>query len=106
MEQFVTYLLRAENVLIMLAVSVSISVVHRLFAQHLERNPVWIRLLPVLPIMMCSVAVWLPDLVIGGAYEKILLGVVLGAFSGHAHKLIRQTVFGNDKRIRDHPTRL
>ena len=106
MEQFASYLLRIENVLIMVAVSAMISILQHVFAEQLEHNPTWARLLPATPVLLCSVVVWLPGLAQGSASQKILLGVVLGSFSGYAYKLMKQTVFGNDRRIRDHPKRL
>ena len=91
--------------LIACAVWVTISILQRMIP-GLARNRLWVRLLPVLPIAGCSVAVWLPGLVEGSAAERVLLGVVLGAGCGHIYKIMRQSVLGNDKRIRDHPPRL
>lgn len=105
MGEFVEYLLRTEHMLIMLGVWVGISTAKRLWPS-LADDPTWVRLLPVTPIVLCSAIVWVPGLVGGSTVEKLLLGLVLGAFSGHAHKVLSQTVFGNDKRIRDHPPRL
>lgn len=105
MVDFTEYLLSIENMLIMVSVWVILGTLPRVFV-WLGRHPLWVRFLPLMPILMCSVIVWSPGLVDGGPAHKILLGVVLGAFCGHAHKLAGQTVFGNDKRIRDHPQRL
>lgn len=102
---FVDYLLRPEHALIMLAAWVVLSLIKRV-APCLEQNRVWLRLLPLMPVLLCSWAVWFPGLVFGSPSEKILLGLVLGSFCGHAYKFFRQTVFGNDRRIRDHPARL
>ncbi len=85
--------------LIMVAVWVGVSTLQRLFPD-LAQDRRWVRALPVVPIVLCSVLVWLPGLTDGTVAERILLGVVLGAFCGHAHKLVRQTVFGNDRRVR------
>jgi hypothetical protein len=105
MSEFVEYLTRTEHFLIMLGVWVSIGFVRRMLP-CLEQNRSWLRVLPVLPILLCSFAVWLPGLTQGGTFERVLLGLVLGAFCGHAHKLAKQTFLGNHKRIRDHPQRL
>lgn len=102
---FVDYLLRTEHILIACSVWVAIGLVRRLVPE-LERNHVWVRLLPLMPTILCSISVWLPDLVEGGPTDRILLGLVLGSFCGHLHKLFKQTVFGVDNRIRDHPARL
>ena len=99
------YLLRTEHMLIMLAVSALIALAER-FWPALERDPLWARSLPALPVLGCSIAVWFPGLVAGGTAERILLGIVLGAVCGHAYKLTTQSILGNDRRIRDHPTRL
>ena len=100
MVDFVAYLMTAENWLIMAAVSVSIHTV-QLFMPGLERNPTWGRLLPVLPVLLCSAAVWMPGLVDGSAGQRIALGIVLGVFDGQAYKLLRQTILGHDRRIND-----
>ena len=105
MAGFVEYLLRTEHVLIAVAVWVAISTAQRI-VPSLAQNARWVRLLPVLPILGCSALVWLPGLVDGSPAQKVLLGIVLGSACGHLHKLVRQTILGNDKRIRDHPARL
>jgi hypothetical protein len=105
MHDFAVYLLRTEHLLIMLAVWVLIWLARRLMPE-LDRSAVFVRLLPALPIVGCFALVWLPGLVDGVPGEKALLGLVLGAFCGHAHKLAKQSIFGNDRRIRDHPQRL
>lgn len=106
MGDFAAYLLRTEHLLLMLSVSAVISLAPRLLP-GLVGNRYWVRALPVLPIAACSTAVWLPGLVDGTIVERVLLGIVLGALCAHAHKLVTQSIFGDDKRIRDHPgTRL
>lgn len=105
MHGFIDYLARTEHALIMLAVWFSIGIIRRVMP-CLEQNGIWLRLLPALPTLLCSMAVWMPGLVEGGTSERILLGIVLGAFCGHVHKIIKQTLLGNDRRIRDHPQRL
>lgn len=102
MTGWAAYLLRTEHMLIMCAVWVIISLVRSLWPA-LENNRAWVRALPALPVVACSVAVWIPGLVEGATGERILLGIVLGAMCGHAHKVTKQSIFGNDKRIRDHP---
>lgn len=105
MGAFVDYLLRTEHMLIMLGVWVGLTLAQRMLPR-LAENRHWARALPAVPVLACSVAVWLPGLVDGSPAERVLLGLILGSFSGHAHKLLKQSVFGNDKRIRDHPPRL
>lgn len=105
MGAFVDYLLRPEHALIACAVWVVLGLVRRT-APCLETNRVWLRMLPLMPTILCSWAVWVPGLVEGSPAERVLLGVVLGAFCGHLHKFLKQTVFGDDERIRDHSRRL
>ena len=105
MSDFATYILQVENVLIMLASSAVIFTARQALPS-LRHNAAWARLLPVLPVALCSLAVWMPGLVGGRASQKLLLGIVLGALSGHAYKLVTQTVFGNDRSIRGHRSRL
>lgn len=99
------YLLRIEHMLIMVAVSALIGLARSVWP-GLADNRAWARSLPALPILACSVAVWVPGLTDGESAERVLLGIVLGSVCGHAHKLTRQSILGNDKRIRDHPQRL
>lgn len=105
MDDLAAYILRTEHILLMAAVAAVIEAVGRALP-GLADNPYWVRLLPVLPMLACSVAVWVPGLVDGSVGERMVLGVLLGSFCGHFHKVVRQTVLGNDKRIRDHPKRL
>lgn len=102
MAGWASYLLRTEHMLIMCAVWILIALTRNLWP-GLDNNRHWVRSLPALPVVACSVAVWIPGLTDGPAAERILLGIVLGAMCGHAHKLTRQSIFGNDRRIRDHP---
>lgn len=102
---FIAYLLQPEHMLIMLAVWAVLGLVRRIWPA-LDNNPIWVRLLPLIPVLACSAIVWLPYLVEGSPGHKALLGIVLGSFCGHAHKIVSQGIFGNDKRIRDHPARL
>ena len=105
MAGWVEYLLRTEHMLIMCAVWIALGAVQTIWPR-LARDQRWVRALPLLPIVGCSALVWAPGLVDGEPVEKVLLGVVLGALCGHAWKIAKQTMLGNDKRIRDHPTGL
>lgn len=105
MADWLAYLLRVEHMLIMCATWAIIAAVQAVWTQ-LAKQRLWVRLLPVLPIAACSAMVWTSGLVEGGAAEKCLLGIVLGSVCGHAWKITKQTLLGNDKRIRDHPARL
>lgn len=104
MSGWASYLLRVEHMLIMCAVWAILGLTRSLWP-GLDKNRLWIRILPALPVVGCSIAVWVPGMVDGSTAERVLLGVVLGAMCGHAYKLTKQSIFGNDKRIRDHPRR-
>lgn len=105
MTGWISYLLRVEHMLIMCAVAAIILTVQAVWPR-LAKQRLWVRLLPVLPIAGCSAMVWVSGLVQGSAAEKFALGIVLGSLCGHAYKIAKQTLLGNDKRIRDHPARL
>jgi hypothetical protein len=105
MADFAEYLTRTEHLLIVCAVWVSIGTVNRVFPD-LTENPTWARLLPIIPLIFCSAVVWVPGAVEGKPLTRIMLGLVLGAMAAHGHKILKQSIFGNDRRIRDHPPRL
>jgi hypothetical protein len=105
MGAFVDYLLQTEHALIACAAWVVLAMVKRV-APCLSENRVWLRLLPVMPTVLCTWAAFWPGLVEGTVGERVLLGIVLGAISSHVYKLVQQSLLGNDKRIRDHPSRL
>jgi hypothetical protein len=101
MKEFLSYLVQTENLLIVAAVWVLISAACRAFPR-LKAHRLWARIAPVLPILLCSAAVWIPgcadpELGIG---SRILLGIVLGAMVANAHKIFGQTVLGKDERIK------
>lgn len=96
----IDYLMRLDNLLIVAAVWVLISVVNRCFPR-MRQTKAYARLAPALPVLLCSAAVWVPgaadpNLGIG---SRIFLGIVLGAVVANAHKLLGQTVLGRDARI-------
>ena len=78
MHDFAQYLMQTEHMLIVCAVWVLLALVNRCLPE-LADNAAWARLLPVMPIVLCSVIVWLPDVVEGSTPTRIMLGLVLGA---------------------------
>jgi hypothetical protein len=99
--QLIDHLMRVENLSIAVAVWVLLSVTLRVFPK-IKRHRLWARLAPAAPILLCSAAVWVPGVVddslsIG---SRIVLGVLLGAISANAHKILGQTVLGKDERIK------
>lgn len=99
---FASYLLTVPNLLIVAAVWSLIQVTSRILPSVID-HPITARLMPLVPIAMCSAAVWLPGSVEGdpSIATRIYLGIVLGAMVGHAHKILRQTALGHDDRIVD-----
>jgi hypothetical protein len=93
--------LMAENLLIAAAVWVLLSAFTRAFPK-LKAHKVWARLAPVLPIVLCSGAVWIPGTVDPelGIGSRIVLGIVLGALAANGHKILGQTILGKDERIK------
>ena len=93
-------LLTAGNGIIMLSSSALIQAMHRLFPDLCGRA--WfVRVRPLLPILVCSIFVWLP-----GARPpeeigtRIMVGIILGTFAASVYKTVSQTVMGKDKRIK------
>lgn len=98
--ELIDYLMKIENISIAVAVWVLLSVVTRVFPK-LKAHPMWARLAPALPILLCSAAVWIPGCADPelGVGSRIFLGIILGAFAANAHKIFGQTVLGKDARI-------
>ena len=95
MTEFTDLLWRLESVLIMAAVWVLMSAAKKVFPDKMQLAIV-ARVLPLIPIALCSGAVWIPGLAPSGIEvgPRIMLGVVLGAGAGQAHKILKQTGLG------------
>jgi hypothetical protein len=102
MNEFTEILWRLESLLTMAAVWVLMSAAKKTIPKVMQ-NPLVIRLLPLVPIALCSGAVWIPGLAPAGieAGPRIMLGVVLGAGAGQAHKILKQTGLGRDPAIEE-----
>ena len=100
--QLIDYLMRVENLSVAVAVWIVLSVVNRIFPK-LKAHPVYARAAPALPIVLCSVCVWIPGIADPtlGVGSRIMLGIILGAVAANAHKILGQTVLGKDDRIRN-----
>lgn len=94
-------LLNPTNLLIICFVWVLLSMLQN-YLPVLERNKTFVRLLPLLPIVICSIIVWIPGAAPHAptAMYKVMLGVVLGAMAANGHKIFRQTALGQDDRIK------
>ena len=100
MTDFASYLMQVNHMLIVVSVWVLMSLVRRIVPAVGDHH-IYATLSPVLPIVLCSVAVWIPGLVDGSIATKIMLGIVLGAMAANGHKIVRQTLLGDDQRIRN-----
>jgi len=89
-------LLTPQNLGIMVASWTIIAVSRRMFPS-LFKKPIMIRLLPVLPILLCMALLWLPGLRPAGVEWgwMLILGILLGWGTGHLHKILKQTVLGD-----------
>ncbi len=98
----IDYLMRVENLSIAVAVWVLLSIFCRVFPK-VKAHPLWARLAPALPILLCSIAVWIPGVADPelGVGSRVMLGIILGAVAANAHKILGQTVLGNDARIKN-----
>lgn len=97
---FTDYLLQISNLLIVAAVSTLLETVHRIFPK-VKTHSIWARIAPAAPILLCSAAVWIPGAADPGLTSgaRIMLGIVLGAMTANAHKILKQTALGQDRRI-------
>ena len=97
MNEFTDILWRFESLLTMTAVWVLMGVAKKTLPKVMA-HPFMIRLMPLLPIALCSGAVWIPGLAPEGIAigPRIMLGVVLGSGAGQAHKILKQTGLGKD----------
>lgn len=87
-------LMQWENLSTMAATAVLLATAKRVLPK-LHKHSVWQRCLPLLPLIMCSIAVWIPgiqpeEMSVG---SRITLGIILGAGTGQAHKILKQTGF-------------
>lgn len=98
--ELIDYLMRVEHLLIVAVVWILQSTVVRV-APRFKKTRFYARTAPVAPLLLCSIAVWIPGVVADdlGIGSRIFLGIVLGALTANGHKIFGQTVLGNDERI-------
>ena len=84
-----------QNGAIMVGSSALIEVARLVFKGFFEK-PMVARLLPALPIILCSLAVYLPGVSQAAWGSTLILGIVLGTFSMAAYKMYKQTFLGKD----------
>ena len=92
--------LKPENLAVVIGVWVILTTVKQVIAGIVEKAW-WARIEPILPLVLCTAALWVPGAAQAGMSlaDKLLLGLLLGFAVGHAHKIISQTGMGKDDRI-------
>lgn len=95
-------LLTKENLAVMVAAWTILSVSRKMFPK-LYQKPIMARLLPVLPMALCMAMLWLPGIrPVGVDWGwMLILGIVLGWGVGALHKVLKQTVLGQDAIIQN-----
>lgn len=100
-QTLIDMILKPENISVMTACWVVMAAIKRA-APELSRAGWWARLQPVLPLFLCIAAMWIPGIEQEslGAGDRVILGIMLGGATGHAHKLFGQTFLRRDKRLK------
>ncbi len=95
-------LFRKESICLMGGSYVVLETILRLLPKGAKDHPVMVRLTPVLPIILCSVGVWIPgmfpDAIPLG--ERLMTGLILGYALAHNYKIVMQSVFSKDERLK------
>jgi hypothetical protein len=84
-------LLTPWNVLLMVAVWTIIQTVRRVAPSMFAHGTVLARLLPVAPVVLCQIAVWIPGPWVSEAttaMERVVLGTVIGACTSNLHAVL------------------
>jgi hypothetical protein len=100
-DPLIQLLVRQENLYLMAAVYAFLEVVQRILPPKVTKNKIYVRLLPLYPIILCSAGVWTPgqqpaDM---SAVSKVLVGIILGYACAHSYKFWKQTIRGRDERL-------
>lgn len=101
MDALTNTLMQTENLYLMAGVFALLETLSRILPENISKHPLYIRMTPVFPVILCSGGVWLPGLGIPGmhASERILFGLILGYAVGHTYKMAMQSIFGKDSRL-------
>ena len=103
MEKLLTDMLLTEtNALVMAGVFCLLMMVHKIFPEITTR-PIYKRLLPVLPELLCTGLLFMPGIHAEGQpwTVTVLTGLILGVASSKFHKVFKQTLLGDDKDIKN-----
>lgn len=94
---FTSMMMRIESLYITTAAYVLIQGMSQF---KMANNAITYRLKPFAPALLTTGMAFLPSFRLGAWDETLLYGLSLGAFIGWGHKLLKQTVFGRDHRIK------
>lgn len=96
----VTPFMTGTNIGIILASSGLLAAI-RAWMPTVDKNRWWARVQPIAPLVLCVGLVFLPTSAVVGRWgDKLILGLALGAISTVAYKTFRQTLRGQDERIK------
>jgi len=93
-------ILQPENLAVVVGVWVLLQSIAKAMPK-LSANSLWARIQPLLPLVLCVAALWIPGAAQEGMSiaDKLWLGLLMGYFVGHTHKIMNQTALGRDERI-------
>jgi len=105
LDQLTDLLLKQEHLYLMAGVWVLLETIQRALPERITAHQVWVRLQPVMPIVLCLGGVWLPYVMPRGdpVGQHIMVGLILGYAVGHSRKIVFQGAFGIDSRIAHAP---
>jgi len=100
MDSLTGLLMRPENLYLMAAVAAIQETIQRMFPR-LKARPLWVRVAPMLPLVLCSIGVWIPGVadptVTAGL--RVMTGIILGFVVAGSYKVVMQSVLGKDSRL-------
>ena len=94
---FMSMMFRLESLYISTAAYV---VIQGMSKVELSKHPIATRLKPFAPAALTTVMAFFPSFRLGAWDETLLYGLSIGAFIGWGYKLVAQSVFGQDHRIK------
>lgn len=97
--EFTDMLVRYDTLMITGAAWAIIQAVQKGFPK-LADHAIAQRLKPGASIVLCTALAYLPQWQVGSWDETLLYGIVIGGSLGQGHKILSQTVFGKDRRIK------
>jgi len=96
MDPLTDLLLRKESLYLVAGVWILLETLRRVLPK-MAAHAVYVRLAPVLPILLCEGAMWIPGLFDDlTSAHKVLVGLILGYASAHTRKVLTQSILGRD----------